>query len=117
MLNWNGVCKLADLVVLLKALADGTRFRMVSLLLSRDLCVGALARRLGLSDAAVSQHLRVLRQAGLVQGEKRGYWTHYTVQRDVLKDLAASLNDMALQGVAGHGGCGAGGKRFQESGE
>jgi ArsR family transcriptional regulator len=76
-----------QLLPLLKALADETRFRLVGLLLSHDLCVGALACRLRISNAAVSQHLRVLRQVGLVRGEKRGYWTHYAVDRDQIRRM------------------------------
>lgn len=77
-----------DFVPILKAIADDNRFRLINLLLNHDLCVGALACHLDISKAAVSQHLRVLRKAGLVKGEKRGYWTHYSVERDVLKDIA-----------------------------
>ena len=79
----------------LKALADETRLKLVDLLLSHDLCVGALARRLGVSEAAVSQHLRVLRRAGLVKGEKRGYWTHYRVEREALRHLGGQLDKLA----------------------
>jgi DNA-binding transcriptional ArsR family regulator len=78
-------------VPLLKALADETRFKLLNLLLTHDLCVGALARHLDVSEAAVSQHLKSLREAGLVRGEKRGYWTHYSVERERLKELAGSI--------------------------
>jgi ArsR family transcriptional regulator len=81
----------------LKALADGTRFRIIDLLLTHDLCVGALASRLNISKAAVSQHLQILRRAGLVRGEKRGYWTHYSVDRDVLHHIAQELAQRAGQ--------------------
>ncbi|NPV81782.1 MAG: winged helix-turn-helix transcriptional regulator [Firmicutes bacterium] len=83
----------------LKALADETRFRIVNLLLTHDYCVGALARRLGISEAAVSQHLQILRKTGLIKGEKRGYWTHYSVERDVLRQIANDLQSMAAQPV------------------
>jgi ArsR family transcriptional regulator len=73
------------LVILLKALADETRLKLMNLLCTHDLCVGALADRLGISSAAVSQHLQVMRKAGLVKGEKRGYWTHYSVERQTLE--------------------------------
>jgi len=49
-----------------------TRVRVLALLQKRSMCVGALARALGITDAAVSQHLRVLRDAGLVIAERRG---------------------------------------------
>ena len=67
-----------------KALADQNRLKLVDLLLTHDLCVGALASRLGISKPAVSQHLQILRKAGLVRGEKRGYYTHYSIERDLL---------------------------------
>ncbi len=84
------------IVELLKALSDETRFNIINLLLSHDLCVGALARKLNISKSAVSQHLQILRKAGLVRGEKRGYYTHYSVERDMLNDLSQSIKDMAF---------------------
>jgi ArsR family transcriptional regulator, arsenate/arsenite/antimonite-responsive transcriptional repressor len=80
-----------DVVQILKAIADETRFHILNLLLSNDFCVGALSNRLDISKAAVSQHLQILRKAGLVRGEKRGYWTHYTVQRSLLREVADAL--------------------------
>ena len=61
----------------LKALAEERRLRMVELLLRKERCVRALARELGISESAASQHLKVLREAGLLTGVKRGYFTHY----------------------------------------
>ena len=84
-------------VTILKGLADGTRFKIIDLLLKYDLCVGALAHHLGISKAAVSQHLQVLRKAGLVKGEKRGYWTHYSVEKEVLHQAANNLIKMTDQ--------------------
>jgi ArsR family transcriptional regulator len=76
---------------LFAALADPTRLRLVKLLSrQRDqhaLCVNALAGRLGVSQSAVSQHLRVLRGAGLVKGQRRGYRVHYFINPDVLERL------------------------------
>ncbi len=87
-----------ELVQIFKVLSDTTRFGLLSLLLTHDLCVGALAKRLGISEAAVSQHLKQLREAGLVKGEKRGYWTHYSVERNRLNKLAEALT--GLTGLA-----------------
>jgi ArsR family transcriptional regulator, arsenate/arsenite/antimonite-responsive transcriptional repressor len=95
-------CYLNSLVVIrmklletIKLLADETRFKIVKLLLTQDFCVGALAKRLGISDAAVSQHIQILRKGGLLKGEKRGYWTHYSVERHVLDQLAEQLKELA----------------------
>ena len=84
-----------SLIRSLKALADEKRLKILQMLLSSDLCVGALAKHLGISKPAVSQHLRILRKAGLVKGEKRGYWTHYMVDRQALARVAADLNELS----------------------
>jgi len=82
---------LVELINILKALSDETRYQLVNLLLKHDLCVGALATRLNISESAVSQHLKILRDAGIVKGEKRGYYTHYYVDRKVLKEAADQI--------------------------
>ncbi|QIB27822.1 ArsR/SmtB family transcription factor [Caloranaerobacter azorensis] len=81
----------------LKAISDEKRFNIIKLLLQHNFCVRALAKRLNLSEAAISQHLKVLREAGLVKGEKKGYYTHYAVNRDILYELSESLKEMAKQ--------------------
>lgn len=81
----------------LKALADEKRLKILQMLITCDLCVGALAKQLGISKPAVSQHLQILRKAGLVRGEKRGYWTHYVVERKALKRIALELNELAME--------------------
>src|SRR4030043_603092 len=71
------------------ALADPTRLKLVKLLCCQRhpdaLCVNAMAGLLGVSQSAVSQHLRVLKAIGLVKGERRGYHIHYFVNRVVLQ--------------------------------
>ena len=60
------------------------------------LCVNALAHRLGVTQSAVSQHLRVLRDANLVTADKRGYYVHYQINEKTLaawKKLADELLD------------------------
>ena len=85
---------MTEFVQIVKTLADETRFKLVKLLLTHDFCVGALAKHLGISEAAVSQHLKYLREAGLVKGEKRGYWTHYLVEKNKLNELAELLREL-----------------------
>jgi ArsR family transcriptional regulator len=69
-------------------LADPTRLRLLQLLAQQRepnaLCVNALACRLGVTQPAVSQHLRVLKSAGLVKGKKLGYRVHYFVNQGAL---------------------------------
>lgn len=88
-----------------KALSDESRFKLVNLLLTHDLCVGALAHHLKISEAAVSQHLRQLREVGLIKGEKRGYWTHYVVDKPKLIGLAQALKDLTALPPCPEGRC------------
>lgn len=82
-------------ITALKALSDETRYAIVSQLLRHDFCVSALARELGISEGAVSQQLQILRKAELVHGEKRGYYTHYAVDREKLREAARSLDELS----------------------
>ena len=77
-----------------KVLSVETRVRMIELLKHRSLCVNALARSLCITPAAVSQHLRILRDAEIVTAEKRGYFVHYRVNQATLaewRELAQGL--------------------------
>jgi ArsR family transcriptional regulator len=78
----------------LAALADPVRLRIVSMLLNaRDgtSCGCDLEGPLALSQPTVSHHLKVLREAGLVEGERRGRWVHYRVVPQRLEEIAQAL--------------------------
>ena len=79
----------------LKAIADETRMNILTLLLKHNYCVRALANELELTEATISQHLKVLREAGLLEGERRGYFMHYLVNRSVLLKLAKEIKALA----------------------
>ena len=83
-----------ELEVLLKALGDPTRFSIYRQLLSRKHCVRSLSRKLGVSEPAVSQHLKILREAGLVYGERCGHHMHYFPCQEACDFLAASFTEM-----------------------
>jgi len=79
-----------------KVLSVDTRVRIIELLKRRSLCVNALARSLEITSAAVSQHLRILRDADIVMAEKQGYFVHYRVNDKTLAQwgkIARSLLD------------------------
>ena len=84
-----------DRTLVLKAIADETRMKILTLLLGHSYCVRALARKLELTEATISQHLKVLREAGLLVGEKRSYFMHYDVERAVLHELAQEIEKLA----------------------
>ena len=82
-------------IIVLRAISDETRIKILTLLLQHNYCVRALARNLELTEATISQHLKVLREAGLLTGEKCGYFMHYTVERTVLHELAAEIEALS----------------------
>ena len=90
-----------DVVETLKALADPTRLRVLELLKSRGrsccdlisrnepgLCACDIESAVGLSQAAVSHHMGLLRRAGLVNAEKRGRWIYYSRNEPAIAGLA-----------------------------
>jgi ArsR family transcriptional regulator len=92
----------SEVLLICKALADPTRLRILELLkskgrsccdlIARDekgLCACDVEGAVGLSKAAVSHHMALLRRAGLVNAEKRGRWMYY------------SRNEAAIAGIAG----------------
>lgn len=85
----NSVKELANIF---KALSDPTRLQLVMLLTDCNcddkcinLCVNAMTQKLDVSQSAVSQHLRVLRQAGLVKAERMGNHVHYSINRKAIE--------------------------------
>lgn len=79
---------------LFKILSIGTRIRILNLIKDRALCVNALSQALRITPAAVSQHLRVLRDAGLVTAEKRGYFVHYGVNAARMDEMNRAASQL-----------------------
>jgi DNA-binding transcriptional ArsR family regulator len=77
------------------ALSDPTRREILELLRSGSKTAGEIAEAFSLSKPTLSHHFRVLRAAGLVRAEKRGTSVVYTLQTNVLEDLAGLLLDLA----------------------
>ena len=83
------------LTPLLRALAEPVRWRIVEALASEELCVCHLAADLGMDQPSVSHHLRVLRDAGLVEGERYRYWTYYRLKAAALAVAGERLGAVA----------------------
>lgn len=79
-----------DTVQILHTITEPTRFRLLELLLRRHYCVKALAKKTGISEPAVSQHMKVLKECGVVSGVRLGYQTHYQIDRGLVLSV---LND------------------------
>lgn len=95
-----------ELVRVMKALSDPGRVRVLKLLCGRELCACEIIQALKLAQPTVSRHMRVLADAGLVTGRKKGSWVHYRLSenpaspyaRTMLEHLSSWLEDDA--GVA-----------------
>ena len=85
---------------ILKVLSVDSRIRIIRLLKGRSLCVGALAARLDVTQGAVSQHLRILRDAGLVVDAKRGCFVHYRLNEKTLARWRAAIGKLLARGPA-----------------
>ena len=90
----------AELAVLAKALGHPARVRILRLLLGRESCFcGEIVEHLPLAQATVSQHLKVLRAAGLIQGEIEGLRTCYCANREQLARLSDLLGAVLADAV------------------
>lgn len=80
-----------------QALSDPNRLRILELLrsTSHPICVNAIAMKIGITQSAVSQHLKILRRHGLVRVKKEGYYKHYSVNLESL-DRFRSIRESIL---------------------
>jgi ArsR family transcriptional regulator len=81
-----------QLAPMFKALGDPIRLRLLSMIASRpEICVCDLSGAFDVSGPTISHHLRVLREAGLVDCERRGTWVYYWIRSAALSQLAGLL--------------------------
>ncbi len=88
----------ADLAPMFRALGDPVRLRLMSLIASagEEACVCELSDEFELTQPTISHHLRVLREAGLVDSERRGTWVYYRAQLPALRRLSGLLDIAAV---------------------
>ena len=76
-----------DLVKVFKALSDETRLKILLIISKRTICQKGISRHLGISESAVSQHIKVLKESGIVTGIKQGYSVIYVINDDCFKEV------------------------------
>jgi len=87
-----------------KALAVETRVKILELLKSRGpLGAKEIGKLLSITPAAASQHLKTLRQSGLVRSERKGYWIPYAVNLEALETYRLLLTEVCTCGCQGSG--------------
>lgn len=88
-----------DTVAVLKSIADEKRLRIIKMLEHKSMCVCEMAKVLGVSQPAVSKHVKKLMDAGLVISEKNGFWTDYCLKvssnkvRSLLRKVTVLIED------------------------
>jgi DNA-binding transcriptional ArsR family regulator len=83
-----------------RALSADNRVRILRILAKRTLCVRALSNLLGISAGAVSQHLAVLKAAGLVQATRRGYFLHYALVPTAAAQCSSAVDSLFVSSKA-----------------
>jgi len=82
-----------------KALSVETRVKIIELLKTKGpLGVNIIAKRIGVTPAAISQHLKILKLAGLVRNERKGYWIPYSLDQFALENFRQLLNKFCTGG-------------------
>lgn len=84
-------------MAVLRALGEMNRLRIMRVLLNEPLDVNEIAQRLEMSSYNVSKHLRILKEAGLLDVEKAGRQRLYGVAKNLKKELAANQNVLELE--------------------
>lgn len=80
-----------DLVKVFKALSDETRLKILLIISKRTICQKGLSKHLGISESAVSQHIKVLKESGIVTGIKQGYSVIYVINDDCFHEAKLFL--------------------------
>lgn len=87
-----------------KVLSVDTRVKIIDLLKARGpLGAKGIAEMIGITPAAVSQHLKILKQAGLVRSERQGYWIPYSIDEKAMENCREILTEMCTCGCRGTG--------------
>ena len=94
-----------EVAELFKVLSVDKRIEIIELLKIVPMSVNSIAESLGVTQSAVSQHLRVLKAAGLGRDERHGYWIYYSLNREVLEKCRQRLNRVCTCGCNGEKKC------------
>lgn len=103
--------KLDEISAMLKAIGDPSRLRIIKILasgMSNSICVSDLASKLNISQPAASQHIKILKNVGILEATKDGYRVYYSINTDVLKKHKAEMDtlfELAFKKCSNNGDC------------
>lgn len=78
-----------------KVFSNEIRIKIFEFLLEGKMCVSGIVNKLNVTQLTVTQHLKILQQAGLIKSEKIGYWMHYSINESGLNKIKKELEDFA----------------------
>jgi ArsR family transcriptional regulator len=82
-----------EITKVFKAFSSDIRMKIFEFLLEGKMCVSGIVSKLNVTQPAVTQHLKILRQVGLIKSEKIGYWMHYSIDESGLSKIKKGLTD------------------------
>jgi ArsR family transcriptional regulator len=97
-----GLSSMRELERIFKALADRNRLRIMKMLEVKPMCVCEITAVLGIAQPSVSRHLSILRDADLLDGEKYGIWTNYSLSRSTDDIVSTVITSMRRWGNDDH---------------
>ncbi|MGX7417855.1 ArsR/SmtB family transcription factor [Carnobacterium gallinarum] len=86
--------------VVLKAMADPKRMKIIDLLSGGSLCACEVLKHFDFTQPTLSHHMKVLETAGIVSVSKKGQWHHYMLREDFVREFMASMGNLLSEGEA-----------------
>ena len=82
-------------IKIFKAIGDETRVKILILLSNRNICAKGIAKHLEISEAAVSQHIKILKEANIITGYKEGYYMLYHINEGIFNKCVSFINSIS----------------------
>lgn len=86
---------MANIADIFKALGDETRIGIVRMLLGKSLCVCDIIEAFQLTQPAISHHLKILKQAGIITDSKEGKWVFYRINDEAFQSITSFVEEYA----------------------
>ena len=89
--------KVIQMAEIFKAFSDPTRLRIIRMLASNmknNICVAGLAKKLGITQPAASQHIRVLKSIDILEPNRKGFRVYYSINKGVLNAYKADIDEL-----------------------
>lgn len=93
-----------ECALIMKALSDETRLRILVMLAQGELCACKILEEFAITQPTLSYHMRILSDSGLVNGRRDGVWMRYSINEETLRQVAAFFAGLAADAEPGVNG-------------